>query len=304
MTPLRRELLVVFALALLGLGLAWQAPGPLPVDIGPPDEIYLTNFEGPETNPARDYRWATTESDLHFPGLGVSDWQVTLVAAAGARPGGPAPLTIRVGGTPVLTVPAADPDFHTYTFAVPARLLPSGDLQLDLDIPVYRPRGENRDLSLAVDRVTLESGGPRLPAPLAGGWLAGALALLYATARLAWPLRPAGAITLAAGLVLGGLLLANRLLVTPYASYLALFAALAYAGVYTLQATLRRYAPILSAASPDPIAFPVGAASSAAAPVADSIVEPTSAASSAATPVPPPDAGAARRATTPHPNQN
>lgn len=304
MTPLRRDLLVVFALALLGLALAWQVPGPLAVDIGPPDEIYLTNFEGPETNPTRDYRWATTESDLHFPGLGVSDWQVTLVAAAGARPSGPVPLTIRVAGTPVLTVPAADPDFHTYTFTVPARLLPSGDLQLDLDIPAYRPRGENRDLSLAVDRVTLESSSPRLPAPLAWGWLAGALALLYATVRLAWPLRPAGAITGVAGLILGGLLLANRLLATPYASYLALFAALAYAGVYTLRATVRRYAPILSAAASDPIAPPAGAASSAVMPVAESGVAPAGAASSAATPVPPPDAGAARRTTTPDPIQN
>ena len=243
MTPFKRELLVVAVLALVALGVAWQAPGPISVDIGPPDEIYLTAFEGPESNPSRDYRWSTQDSDLHFPGLGVGDWQVTLVAAAGARPHGPVPLTIRVGGEPVLSVPAADPDFHSYTFRVPARALPSGDLQLDLAIAAYRPPGENRDLALAVDRVTLDPVGLHLPAPLTLLWLTGALILLYATARMAWSLRGAGALTVVVALLLSGLIAAARLLVTPYASYLALFAALAYGGVYTLRATLRRYGP-------------------------------------------------------------
>ena len=247
MTPFKRELAVVAVLTLLAFSLAWQTPGPISLDIGAPDEIYLTAFESPESNTTRDYRWSTQDSDIHLPGVGVADWRVTLVAATGARPHGPVPLTIQVGGETVLAVPAADPDFYAYHFTVPAHTLPSGDLQLDLLISAYRPPGENRRLALAVDRVTLEPVGSRLPPPLTLFWLTVALTLFYATARMAWPWRGAGALTLPAMLLLSGLIAFAPLLITPYASYLALFAVLGYSGVYTLRATLRRYAPHLAA---------------------------------------------------------
>ena len=235
------ETLLVGVLALLALALAWQAPGPITVDIGKPDDIFLTNFEGADTVAGRDYRWSTKDSSLHFPGLGGRAWQVTLVATAGARPTGPPRLIIRAGGDPVLQVPAVAADWQTYTFQVPARDLPAGDLDLALDIPVFHPVGDPRELGLAIDSVTLDSPAPRLPAPITLFALAGALAVGYATCRLGGSIRASALATGAATLALGGLVAGARLSVTPYASYLLMIALLLFAGLYTLRATLRRY---------------------------------------------------------------
>ncbi|MGI8586454.1 MAG: glycosyltransferase family 87 protein [Chloroflexia bacterium] len=241
MTAVRRELIAVGAAGLLGLALAWQAPGPISVDIGKPDEIFLTNFESPETVAGRDYRWSTHDSNIHFPGIGVGDWRVTLVAAAGSRPQ-PVPLTILAGGDPVLQVPAADPGFHTYSFVVPARDMPVGDMSLDLGIAAYRPPGENRDLGLAVDQVRLEPAVPLAPAPLAWLLLVAGLTAFYATGRLYWGARAVAVATALAGLLLAVTVAWARLSVTPYASYLPMIGGLFFAGLYTLRATLRNSA--------------------------------------------------------------
>src|SRR5690242_21382941 len=86
---LLRETLLAWLVALPVLALAWQTPGPLIVDIGPPDAIYLTGWDVPEVRDGHHYRWSTGPASLHLPGLGVRSWRVTLVAAAGRRPPDP-----------------------------------------------------------------------------------------------------------------------------------------------------------------------------------------------------------------------
>ena len=94
---LAAETLVVLLVALAALALAWQAPGPITVEAGRSDEVLLTHFDSVERVDGRAYRWSERDASMRFPGLGVQDWRVTLVAAAGARPGGPPRLTIRAG---------------------------------------------------------------------------------------------------------------------------------------------------------------------------------------------------------------
>jgi hypothetical protein len=237
------ETLLAWLVALPVLALAWQTPGPLAVDIGPPDAIYLTGWDVPEVRDGHNYRWSIGPASLHLPGVGVRSWRVTLVAAAGRRPAGAPPLIVRAGSEIVFQTPAADAGFRAYTFDVPARAVPAGDLDLDFEIPPFRPPDENRTLGLALDRVTVESSAPRFPAPVAWAAFAAALALVYATSRLIWSWRGAVAAGCAATLVLAGLLAGWRLLLTPYASYLPMIAGLLFVGLYVLRGTLRRYAP-------------------------------------------------------------
>src|SRR5438045_797146 len=107
--PLTAEVAAVALAALLGLALAWQGPGPISRSVGSYVGGGLSGFYPPEQNPQRTYRWSAGQARLDFPGIGVADWQVTLVAASGTRPTGAPPLTIRIGDYPVLQAPAADP---------------------------------------------------------------------------------------------------------------------------------------------------------------------------------------------------
>jgi alpha-1,2-mannosyltransferase len=220
-----------FVASLALLALAWQSPSPITLDVGGPDAAYLSDLYDVERNAERDYRWVPGGTILSLPGVGVRSWQVSLTTAAGSRPGGPVRLEVLAHGKSIFQVDRADPGFRTYTFTVPASDVPAGDLELRLDIPNYRPPGEERDLGLAIDRIEISSNVPRLPAPLAWLALAGALAAIYATlwlvsrraALLGWCL---------AALLVGLLVFFQRLYITPVASYLLMITTLAFVGLY------------------------------------------------------------------------
>ncbi len=237
------EVAAVWFIALLVFALAWQAPESITLDVGPPVAGGLTNFEPPESNPQRAYRWSTDHGQLTLPGIGLGPWQITLVAAAGTRPDGPAALTVQANGTPVLQVPQADPDFHTYTFTVPAAAMPLGDLTLDLGIPPFHPPNDPRTLGLAVDQVTLNGTVPRVPAPLAWLTLAGFLATVYAGVRIFRPWRIGVLVSAGVGALLSLLLAEQPLQITPYTGPLFISGLLLLIGLSVTQGVLQRYAP-------------------------------------------------------------
>jgi len=134
--------------ALLTLGALW-----------PRAALLLTNVHGDEHLADYAYRW-TNKNDqptlVALPGwAGVTSARVTVRAQA-LPERGVVPVTLLVAGQPVgtLTVDGTLAD-HTTTIAIPADAASGGDLALALSAPTTRVAGDNRDLGVKLDALTI-----------------------------------------------------------------------------------------------------------------------------------------------------
>ncbi len=145
--------------ALLTLGALWPRAALLLDAGGPLDLLLLTNVHGDEHLADYAYRW-TNKNDqptlVALPGwAGVTSARVTVRAQA--LPGrGAVPVTLLVAGQPVgtLTVDGTLAD-HTTTIAIPTDAASGGDLALAVSAPTTRVTGDNRDLGVKLDALTV-----------------------------------------------------------------------------------------------------------------------------------------------------
>jgi len=145
--------------ALLTLGALWPRAALLLDAGGPLDRLLLANVHGDEHLADYAYRW-TNKNDqptlVALPGwAGVTSARVTLRAQALPERGA-VPVTLLVAGQPVgtLTVDGTLAD-HTTTIAIPANAASNGDLALALSTPTTRVAGDNRDLGVKLDALTV-----------------------------------------------------------------------------------------------------------------------------------------------------
>lgn len=155
------QLPLLLACAAFGALLVWQVRLPFQLDAGSPnDDPYLLNWHASEstTEPAFTYRWSRDRSEVLIPAFGAT----------------PATLTLRLRGAPdpQATVPVANIDFgagprqvalaaelRDYTFEIPASAFDDGALRVTIASPTFRPPGDNRDLGVLLDRVSLRDAG-------------------------------------------------------------------------------------------------------------------------------------------------
>lgn len=145
--------------ALLALGALWPRAALFLDAGGPLDHLLLANVHGDEHLADYAYRWTNKNAQptsVALPGwAGVTEARVTLRAQALPERGA-VPVTILVAGQPVgtLTVDGTLAD-HTTTIAIPADAASDGDLALALSAPTTRVAGDNRDLGVKLDALTI-----------------------------------------------------------------------------------------------------------------------------------------------------
>jgi hypothetical protein len=118
--------------------------------------------------PARTYRWSSDRSTISLPGLGRSDWVITLDAILRHPDDAPLDATVYANGSPIGKLPDGGP--RRLSLLVPAALMPNGDLTLTITSNVYQ---DPRPLGALIYELRVAPAGP-------GGWLPPADSLLYA----------------------------------------------------------------------------------------------------------------------------
>ncbi len=157
--PLLRYGLPLLLAALLTLGALWPRAALLLDAGGPLDRLLLANVHGDEHLADYAYRWTNKNDQPTIVALsgwaGVTSTRVTLRAQALPERGA-VPVTLLVAGQPVgtLTIDGTLAD-HTTTIAIPANAASGGDLALALSAPTTRVTGDNRDLGVKLDALTV-----------------------------------------------------------------------------------------------------------------------------------------------------
>ncbi|HKP52862.1 MAG TPA: hypothetical protein VJ183_09435 [Chloroflexia bacterium] len=134
--------------------LAYQYKVSYTVDLGGLyDDGYVAGFHGKEINPEHDYRWSMAVSSVTFPGIGNEPVFLSL-ATTGNRLGGPAPmLTVEARGKSFIVQTSSTP--HTDTIFLDRGNAFDSDLVVTLSSPVFSPPGDERELGVIVDRITV-----------------------------------------------------------------------------------------------------------------------------------------------------
>ena len=218
-----RGLLLALLAVAIPLLIGQQVPVRVAQDLGAPGR--LGNITGlgpdPEQSPEGPFRWSGRRVTMALPPLGYP--LVAHLRVKGERPAGQPPVQLgaAAGGRSlgVQTLPGATKDLD---YTLPATAMFSVNPQLTLTATVFQPPGEQRTLGAVFFRVETASGpGPSLPAPWPGGLLLLSGALLYTLLRAAGGrIGPALLVTLAWGLVLGGLNALARPGLIYYCAYL------------------------------------------------------------------------------------
>lgn len=153
----RVQLPLLLACAAFGALLVWQVRLPFQLDIGSPnDDPYLVNWHASEStsDAAFTYRWSRGQSEVLVPAFGATRTTLTLrLRGAPYSQGTPPAATIDFGAGPRQVALAAEP--RDYTFDVPASAFNDGGLRVTIASPTLRPTGDNRDLGVLLDRVSL-----------------------------------------------------------------------------------------------------------------------------------------------------
>ena len=205
---INRSLIVLIAVAILALGLAFQWP--LFANLSSPGVVLTGVYDLEGRTSAAPFRWTNGDAHISFLGVGSQSYRVTLTLSS-ARPAGLELPTVSLlaNGTQIGSFTAPRPQRDS-TFEIPAGLIgPSGDLDLNLKSGTFVASNDLRTLGLALYALRIEAAAPPpapvLPAPVPLTWavLSAAFTFLAATARLprtaAWAL----SLTLIALLTLG-----------------------------------------------------------------------------------------------------
>ena len=213
-------LIAAGVIAALLLTAAYQVRPDVRIGMGdtPRDAALVRGFNAPERQPAADggrrFRWTRDTSAIVFPGIGRGAYTVDLTLSGASNP--TPDSRVLANGSEVAMVHLT-PAFQVYQVGVPAALMRSGSLKLEIDAPAYTPRGDKRTLGVVVQDVTLRPQGRGLVLPplrIAFSLWVGAMAVAIAVAVAGM----SGAGAFAGGMIAAGgmavFLAWNRLLLT------------------------------------------------------------------------------------------
>jgi hypothetical protein len=140
---------------------------PLPeLDVGGSDDVQVSGFFEKEIlGGERTYRWSGACGSVYLPAARPGT-TIAITAAMGPRAAeAPAEVRVSLGGVS-LGAFAPGAEFREFELAVPADWA-AGPPVLRLDVPVWRPRTDFRELGLMVDRIRVAPGG-RARVPVSG----------------------------------------------------------------------------------------------------------------------------------------
>ena len=117
------------------------------------DRPYVAGMYPPEERPAGGrFRWTGGRGEIWLPGLGRGAYRLTLHLLGSDNV--PPEVNVALNGQSLAQfTPAATPG--EYMFDLPAALVGEGDLRIALMSPTFRPPGDQRDLGITLDRVTV-----------------------------------------------------------------------------------------------------------------------------------------------------
>lgn len=153
---------VLLLAMLLALTLAWQIGFSYTLD--PHSDTYLDEpwYQGfnsvelmkqPDGHYAltpdgrlQPFRWTTADAVLDFPAVGQHNYHIKLTLAGSQNPH--PNFTVLVDGNKI-AVATAEAGIKTYEYDVPASAInTNGDLQIELKVNSFTPKGDNRDLGV------------------------------------------------------------------------------------------------------------------------------------------------------------
>ncbi|HEX2911294.1 MAG TPA: hypothetical protein VH186_10830 [Chloroflexia bacterium] len=158
-------LLAIFFVAVTAFGLAYQARPSYKIDVGDRlDRPYVSNFNTrepaekdrtPQKWDGTSFRWTTAESYIDLPGIGSQPLTVTIRLNPSENPN--PSLAVMVNDNPVPNLPAMTPKtWNEISFPVQAGWFRDGNLHLKLKSSVFSPKGDPRELGLAVDWIKVD----------------------------------------------------------------------------------------------------------------------------------------------------
>ncbi len=174
--------------ALLLFGLAWQVGFSYKIAQDSQwnlDEPFVKNFNSVELTPKDQpepffYRWSKGEGRVLFPGIGKHAYSVKLKLAGSANP---APDYKLYANQTLITSGRLEPGLKEYVFEIPAEAIAgkNGDLEIRVEMPVFQPKGDSRELGFVFvgAEVQASGNGATLPPPLQLGYLLGVVGLVY-----------------------------------------------------------------------------------------------------------------------------
>ena len=158
-------LLAIFFVSVTAFGLAYQARPSYSIDLGGQlDRPFLDNFNDRETvtqdrqdgsKETITYRWSKDTSYINLPGIGSQPLSVTLRYTPSNNPTNTLTILVDQKNQAQLSPPTNDNGWLTTSFLVPANWFPDGHLHLILKNPAFTPAGDNRQLGLAIDSITV-----------------------------------------------------------------------------------------------------------------------------------------------------
>ncbi len=134
---------------------------------------------------ALTYRWSQGASSVTFPNIGRGEWLLTVRTAVFHPDNSPVNARLSVNGVPLLTLPETGSQLRRMSIPIPASLMESGDLRLDITADTFT---DPRQLGVMIEQLSLtplRPAGPSLPPlrALALGVLA--VAAVYLSGRWA-----------------------------------------------------------------------------------------------------------------------
>ncbi|MCL5256409.1 MAG: glycosyltransferase family 39 protein [Chloroflexi bacterium] len=168
-------LLASMVIALVGLvvvAMSYQYKPEWLIDIGGiGDQAYVQGFNGDERVAEYSYRWTTGDSIVNLPGVADGAARLVSVRLSGWRPVGKKPPVVRIfeDGQQVASFQSSG-TMQTYSFSIPGRSTPTGDIELRIESASFTPAGDARSLGVMVDSITARPLGtafsPLAPPPL------------------------------------------------------------------------------------------------------------------------------------------
>jgi hypothetical protein len=143
------------------------AAGPIDLDIGINDDLYVVRFHAKEAPGGRTFRWSQRQSFVIVNRIGASDRTLAIWMSDGGRPAAAPPpaVTVLMNDRDLGTVRVASGDFKEYDIAIPADVAAAAaatgePVRLTLRTPTWNPRRilgtpDDRELGVMVDRVAV-----------------------------------------------------------------------------------------------------------------------------------------------------
>ena len=198
-------LVVILGGMVAGLFWSYSSFPPFHLEVGSrAAESYIWGFHRGETAPydAFTYRWTRKEAGITIPAIGQRDAEVILMMAGMGRGELPLPSVSVLANSVDVAHFQLNEALAPYEVIVPAALIPTGNLELELRTTTFRPPADSRALGIIVESVAVAPAPASQPGPPPTWLLWGAVSAVGAIALVAGALlaRPLPALALAAGM--------------------------------------------------------------------------------------------------------